>query len=181
MDWKKSDYSKAQLEAQQRAYIKEALEMAKRSASAAVISEPVSKPEAEFAGKISTQEAMPVINETVPSAEETSTVVEEAEEAVATEEAVAAQETSVAVKEAAQDNEAMSETAEEAVESVSETDFIQKEELTYFVPEKEEAETLAPQRESVQRDVPLSLNQYISNHNRNQCNCRACQAKRSGK
>ena len=169
MDWKKSDYSKAQLEAQQRAYIKEALEMAKRSVAAAAQPQQL-----EASAGLITQ---------APSAEERADIGEEA--AAVAKEAVSAEETlddtESAVEEEQAAEEATEEVAEEAEAVIADTDFISKEELTRFIPEKEEKETPAPQTEKLKKDVPLSLNQYVSNHNRNQCNCHACQAKRTGK
>ena len=157
MDWKKSDYSKAQLEAQQRAYIKEALEMAKRSVVSAAEPTPAAEPVDE------TVEEKSLAAEEPSVAEETSA---DAEEAVAEEQAA---------------EEATKEIAEESEETMAEADFIQKEELTRFIPEKEEKETLAPQPLKTEKEAPLNLNQYINNHNRNQCSCRACQGKRTGK
>ena len=189
MNWKKTDYDEAKLEEKQRAYIREAMEMAKRS---------LSKGEAAAAAE---KTAETVVEKAEPVAAEApvEAVIEKAEPAAE----VKAEETAKTVVETAPVEEvnAEVETAQEEAfpkEQEEKTEeMLFSEELTRYIPEEEAAEKdcceeakekdvldvrteLMPKEESSCAEPP-NFNQYINNHNRNHCGCPACQAKRQQK
>ena len=191
MNWKKTDYDEAKLEEKQRAYIREAMEMAKRSLSkgeAAAAAEKTAETVVEKAEPIAAEAPLEAV---IEKAEPTSEVkAEETAEAVV--KAAPVEEVSAEVETAQE--EAFPKEQEEKTEKM-----LFAEELTRYIPEEEAAEKdcceeakenvldvrtelpeLMPKEESSCAEPP-NFNQYINNHNRNHCGCPACQAKRQQK
>lgn len=194
MEWTKSNLSGSELEKQQQAYIKEALEMAKRSVSSQL---------EKAAEKAAAEKAAAEKAAAEKAAAEKAAAEKAAVEKAAAEKAAA--EKAAAEKAAAEKAAAEKAAAEKAIKKEEE-----KEELTQFAPGIEETEddcpptelmpetgksdeeeiidiaqikkenftvTNAPTAKSVN---PPSFNNYINQHNKAQGSCPNCQRKRSG-
>ena len=176
MDWKKSNYSKSELEAQQKLYIKEALEMAKRSLAQAASAKPAPDPDK---------------HEKKPSPEENAEIHGDIITEKIAEKAITAKEEPIAdeksEKQASEETEYVvleEKTEQNTTEEKTELPFTEEqEELTRYIPEeecidvKEELAPLFAEKKEKNCDPP-NFNQYITNHNKNQCACQACRAKR---
>ena len=205
MEWKKSNISQSELEKQQQAYIKEALEMAKRSVAsqfekAAEIEK--AKAEREAAEKI---EAERIAAE---KAEAERVAAEKAEaERIAAEKAEAeriAAEKAEAERIAAEKTEA--ETLKEELTSYCGTNeeadkdescldqclnLSDKDDIIDVTEVKKAMEPSEAQSKSRQRTMtqngaankkpssPPNFNRFINEHNKSQCNCPNCQKRRA--
>ncbi len=205
MEWKKSNISQSELEKQQQAYIKEALEMAKRSVAsqfekAAEIEK--AKAEREAAEKI---EAERIAAE---KAEAERVAAEKAEaERIAAEKAEAeriAAEKAEAERIAAEKTEA--ETLKEELTSYCGTNeeadkdescpdqclnLSDKDDIIDVTEVKKAMEPSEAQNKSRQRTMtqngaankkpssPPNFNRFINEHNKSQCNCPNCQKRRA--
>ena len=191
MEWTKSNISGSELERQQQAYIKEALEMAKRSVS------------------------LQMENAAAKAAAEKAAAEKAAAEKAAAEKAAA--EKAAAEKAAAEKAAAEKAAAEKAAddkadaEQINNENDIEKEELTQYAADlDEEAEEVCPAaepiRDTAERDDvdiidiaqvkkenftetampsekpvnPPGFNNYINRHNQAQGSCPNCQRKRLG-
>ena len=204
MEWKKTSISGAELERQQQAYIKEALEMAKRSVTSQFgSSDKISADEKADFEKTAAEKA---------AAEKAAAEKAAAEKAAADK---AAAEKAAAEKAAAEKAAAEKTAAEKAAENASENNTTniceenkEDDDLTQFSPIiEEETECAAPKtaseepiqsgepdiidiaqikkenftKESGQAQIssdPPNFNNYIDQHNKAQCNCPNCQRKR---
>ncbi len=195
MEWKKSNISQSELEKQQQAYIKEALEMAKRSVAsqfekAAEIEK--AKAEREAAEKI---EAERIATE---KAEAERIAAEKAEaERIAAEKAEAER---IAAEKA--EAEALKEeltsycgTDEDADKDKSCPDqclnLSDKDDIIDVTEVKKAMEPCEPHNKSQQRTMtqngaanrkpssPPNFNRFINEHNKSQCNCPNCQKRRA--
>ncbi len=205
MEWKKSNISQSELEKQQQAYIKEALEMAKRSVAsqfekAAEIEK--AKAEREAAEKI---EAERIATE---KAEAERIAAEKAEaERIAAEKAEAeriAAEKAEAERIASEKAEA--EALKEELTSYCGTDedadkdkscpdqclnLSDKDDIIDVTEVKKAMEPCEPHNKSQQRTMtqngaanrkpssPPNFNRFINEHNKSQCNCPNCQKRRA--
>ena len=185
MEWKKSNISQSELEKQQQAYIKEALEMAKRSVAsqfekAAEIEK--AKAEREAAEKI---EAERIATE---KAEAERIAAEKAEaERIAAEKAEAE-----ALKE---ELTSYCGTDEDADKDKSCPDqclnLSDKDDIIDVTEVKKAMEPCEPHNKSQQRTMtqngaanrkpssPPNFNRFINEHNKSQCNCPNCQKRRA--
>lgn len=195
MEWKKSNISQSELEKQQQAYIKEALEMAKRSVAsqfekAAEIEK--AKAEREAAEKI---EAERIATE---KAEAERIAAEKAEaERIAAEKAEAERIASEKAEAEALKEELTSYcgTDEAADKDKSCPDqclnLSDKDDIIDVTEVKKAMEPCEPHNKSQQRTMtqngaanrkpssPPNFNRFINEHNKSQCNCPNCQKRRA--
>mgnify|MGYP001144615992 CR=1 FL=1 len=198
MEWKKSNISGSELEKQQQAYIKEALEMAKRSVAVhldnAAIEAEKAAAEKAAAEKAAAEKAAAEKAAVEKAAAEKAAVEKAAAEKAAVEKAAvekadaekAAAEKAAAEKKEAEEltkytgdnknTECINESKTECCdESINNEDIIDIAELKR---KKQEQTSIAPTQNNASSNPP-NFNNYINNHNKAQCNCPNCQRKRA--